>query len=375
MSLRPATLSSSWPWSRISTYSFRSAQRLRVHGTRDRKPRSTVYSDQRTGETGGRGTWRAMDIRQIEFVDAVARHGNFTRAANELHVAQPAVSAAIRHLEDELGVRLFERTSRHVALTDAGEAFLSGARRVLADLSDLLDAMREFTQGTRGVLRTSWWHQTDPQMVRYLSDYTITNPGVEVSIVEWSTSESLAGLRRGELDLAIVTLPDSIDLTGLSHTVIRRERYALVVTQDQRLAERDSVSVGDLANERFIVTRPGTGLRSCFDHVFAGRDVAPQIVIETNALSTMLALVADGVGSAILPPTMARQAPKDLKLVTLVDAPDFVLAVLWLDGPHTKIVQRAIDLVRRPRSGTLVVSEARSPRRRRTVPTRDRRGA
>ena len=65
-----------------------------------------------------------MDIRQIEFVDAVARHGNFTRAANELHVAQPAVSAAIRHLEDELGVRLFERTSRHVALTDAGEAFL-----------------------------------------------------------------------------------------------------------------------------------------------------------------------------------------------------------------------------------------------------------
>ena len=153
-----------------------------------------------------------MDIRQIEFVDAVARHGNFTRAANELHVAQPAVSAAIRHLEDELGVRLFERTSRHVALTHAGEAFLVGARRVMAELSDLSDAMREFDQGTRGVLRTSWWHQADPQMVRYLSDYTIKNPGVEVSIVEWPTSESLAGLRRGELDLAMVALPDRIDL-------------------------------------------------------------------------------------------------------------------------------------------------------------------
>ena len=86
----------------------------------------------------------------------------------------------------------------------------------MAELSDLSDAMREFGQGTRGVLRTSWWHQTDPQMVRYLSDYTIKNPGVEVSIVEWSTSESLAGLRRGELDLAMVTLPDSIDLTGLA---------------------------------------------------------------------------------------------------------------------------------------------------------------
>jgi LysR family hydrogen peroxide-inducible transcriptional activator len=313
-----------------------------------------------------------MDIRQLELVDAVARHGNFTRAANELHVAQPAVSAAIRHLEDELGVRLFERTSRHVALTDAGEAFLSGARRVMDEMRGLSDAMREFSQGSRGVLRTSWWHQTDPQMVGYLSDYTTRNPGVEVSIVEWSTSESLAGLRRGELDLAMVALPDSIDLTGLGHTVIRRERYALVVTQDHRLAERDSVSVGDLAEERFIVTRPGTGLRSCFDYVFAGRDVAPQIVIETNALSALLALVADGAGSAILPPTMARQAPKDLRLVTLVDAPDFVLAVLWLEGPHTKIVQRAIDLVRR-RSGASVVSVAGSPRRRRMVPPRQRR--
>ncbi len=316
-----------------------------------------------------------MDIRQIEFVDAVARHGNFTRAANELHVAQPAVSAAIRHLEDELGVRLFERTSRHVALTDAGEAFLSGARRVLAELSDLSDAMSEFDQGTRGVLRTSWWHQADPQMVRYLSDYTIKNPGVEVSIVEWPTSESLAGLRRGALDLAMVTLPDRIDLTGLGHTVVRRERYALVVTQDHRLAERDSVGVGDLAQERFIVTRPGTGLRSCFDYVFAGRDVAPQIVIETNALSAVLALVADGAGCAILPPTIARQLPKGLRLVTLVDAPDFVLAVLWLEGPHPKAVQRAIDLVRRPRSGASAVSETRSPRRRRTVPTRGRRPA
>ena len=170
----------------------------------------------------------------------------------------------------------------------------------------------------------------------------------------------------------MVTLPDRIDLTGLSHTVLRRERYAFVVTQDHHLTDKDLVRVGDLAAERFIVTRPGTGLRSRFDYVFAGRDVTPRIVIETNALGAMLALVADGAGSAILPPTMARQAPRDLKLVTLVDAPDFVLAVLWLEGPHTRIVQRAIDLVRRPRSGLSVVSEARSPRRRRMAPAPER---
>jgi DNA-binding transcriptional LysR family regulator len=170
-------------------------------------------------------------------------------------------------------------------------------------------------------------------------------------------------------------VPSGIDLTGLGHTVIRRERYALLVAQDHPLAESASVKVGDLADERFIVTRQGTGLRSCFDYVFAGRDVAPRIVIETNALSAMLALVSIGAGSAILPPTMARQASKQLKLVTLVDAPDFVLAVLWLEGPHARIVQRAIDLIRRPRPGVARVSEASSPRRRRTVSTRERRQA
>lgn len=312
-----------------------------------------------------------MDIRQIEIVDAVARHGNFTRAALELHVAQPAVSAAIRHLEDELGVRLFERTSRHVALTDAGKAFLSHAGRVMAELTELSDAMHEFGQGSRGVLRTSWWHQADPQMAAYLADYTARNPGVEVSIVEWSTTESLAGLRRGELDLAMVALPDSIDLAGLSRAVIRRERYALAVAEGHRLAGRESVSVDDLAGERFVVTRPGTGLRSCFDYVFAGRAVAPRIVVETNALSAMLALVAEGVGGAILPPTMARQAPKALRLVTLDDAPDFLLAVLWLEGPHTGIVQRAIDLVlRQPGASAVAAAESAGPRRK--APARGR---
>lgn len=285
-----------------------------------------------------------MDLRQIEFVEAVARHSSFTRAASGLHVAQPALSSAIQRLEAELGVRLFERSSRKVALTDAGNAFLAGGRRILAEMGRLSSEMGEFAGGARGMLRASWWYHTDPQMIDWVRAYAEANPGVEVSILEWSTTESLAGLRRGELDVASIALPRDVDLSGLGHLVLRREPYALVVPPNHRLAGASAVRIADLARERFVVTRPGTGLRTCFDHAFAGQDEPPHIAIETNELSAILALVAAGAGIAIIPPSIAEQAPGPVKLIPIANGPLFTLAVVWREGSHSPIVQRAIDL-------------------------------
>src|SRR5918997_5047374 len=103
-----------------------------------------------------------MDLRQLEYAVAVAEHGNFTRAAARLHVAQPALSVAMRRLETELGVRLFHRTSRRVALTDAGAAFVGRARRILADTNELRTLMHAFAGGSRGRLRVSAWYHIEP---------------------------------------------------------------------------------------------------------------------------------------------------------------------------------------------------------------------
>ena len=111
-----------------------------------------------------------MDLRQFEYVDAIARNQSFTRAAEDLHVAQPGLSLAVRQLESELGVRLFDRTSRRVNLTSAGHAFVEAARGVLADVTQLQTEMSHYADGTRGVLRASWWYHVGPQGIPWLRE-------------------------------------------------------------------------------------------------------------------------------------------------------------------------------------------------------------
>ena len=142
-----------------------------------------------------------MDLRQIEYVEAVARHANFTRAAADLHVAQPALSSAVRRLESELGVRLFDRTSRRVTLTAAGDAFLLRARRILDEIGQLGADMSEYSRSSRGVIRLSWWYHVDPGVVDSLADYRAANPGIEVSVVERPTTRRSTSCGRAKSTL------------------------------------------------------------------------------------------------------------------------------------------------------------------------------
>src|SRR3954468_1294075 len=121
-----------------------------------------------------------MDLRQLQYVDAVARRLSFTAAARELHMAQPALSKSIAKLEDELGTRLFDRTSRRVALTDAGVTFLARARRILAEVGNLTTEISEFGEGTRGTVRVSTWFHTEPMLPQFLHDFIAQNPGIQV---------------------------------------------------------------------------------------------------------------------------------------------------------------------------------------------------
>src|ERR1700720_4185360 len=112
-----------------------------------------------------------MDLRQLAYVDAVARTASFTRAAEELHIAQPALSQAIRTLEAELGVRLFDRTSRRVALTDAGSSFVEEARAILSRSAALQEDMTLYAGALRGRVRLSIWYHLDPSLPHFLWDF------------------------------------------------------------------------------------------------------------------------------------------------------------------------------------------------------------
>jgi len=286
-----------------------------------------------------------VDLRQIEYVEAVARFASFTRAAEEVHIAQPALSAAIRRLETELGVQLFDRSSRRVSLTDAGQAFLMRARKVLDEIGQINGEMNEYAGGTRGLLRISWWYHVDYQMTAFLQRFTKVNPSVGVSIVEWPTPEAITGLCSGELDIASVVLGDGLDLSDIDHRVMRQETYVLATPMGHPLAGRTSVSIDEILHEPFIAARPGTALRRCFDRAFAGRDFAPHIVVETNELAGLATFVSMGIGDAILTPSIASRAGVPLATVPLADARPFIQAAAWRKGPRSQIVQRAIEVV------------------------------
>ena len=288
-----------------------------------------------------------MDLRQIAYVEAVARNANFTRAAAELHVAQPALSVAIRRLEEELGVRLFERTSRRVSLTPAGAAFLDRAARVRREADALASEMRDYAGGVRGRLRLSAWYHVVPDLVDFMRDFTAANPLVEVSIQELPAAETLAALRTGDIDLAAVVQFEELDLHDFEREVLRTEPAVLVARADDKLAGEGSLDLADLSGRGFVVTRPGTGLRRFFDHVFAGAEQRPRIAIETNELAAMVAFASVGLASAILTPSVVREADFPVSLIRLADVGPFSTVAVWRKDEQNPVVLSAIELIQR----------------------------
>src|SRR4029079_1099402 len=292
-----------------------------------------------------------MDLRQISYVEAVARNANFTRAAAELHVAQPALSVSIRRLEAELGVRLFERTSRRVSLTPAGAAFLERAARVTRDVDALADEMRLYAGGFRGRLRLSAWYHVEPDLVDFMRDFTAANPLGEVSIQELPAPDTLAALRAGDIDLAAVFQYPGLDLDDFDQAALRTEPAVLVVRADDALAGKENARLADLPGRPLVVTRPGTGLRRLLDHVFAAVEHTPHIAIETNELAAMVAFASAGLGSAVLTPTVVREADFPVSLVRLADVGPFTTVAVWRKDERDPVVLSAIDMIRRHLAG------------------------
>lgn len=285
-----------------------------------------------------------MDLRQLEYVRAVARSRSFTRAADELHVAQPALSTAVRRLEGELGVRLFDRTTRRVELTAAGDAFVRRAARIGDEAASLIEEMHDFSTGLRGRLRLAVWYHSEPRVVPFLRDFVAATPGAEVSIVELAAPEVLSALRDGDVDLATFVLYDGLDLSGLEYVVVRSEPYMLAVSPAHPLARRPQVSLQLVAELPLVVPRVGVALRTMLDRMLraAGRDL--RIVVEANEASAVLAFASAGLGGCVVTPTLAGASREPLVLVPIADVEPFVLALGWRSGSRDLVVQRALDL-------------------------------
>lgn len=241
-----------------------------------------------------------MEMHQLRYVVAVARTGNFSRAAEQCHVSQPSLSQQIQKLEAELGERLFHRLRRQVKLTAPGEAFVRHAERILEEVEaarrEVADA-RDLLRGTLtlGVLPTIAPYLLPPVLTRFHAEH----PGVEIVVHEDTTAQLLKLAQAGEIDLALASLP----ITDGRFEV--RELFAeeLLVALPPRhpLAARRSVRVSDLERERFIVMKEGHCLGDQVLNFCEQREVRPNVTFRSAQLETVQALVCAGLGLSLIP--------------------------------------------------------------------------
>ena len=272
-----------------------------------------------------------MELRHLRYFAAVAETRHFGNAAKRLRMAQPPLSNAIRQLEDDLGAQLFTRTTRRVELTAAGAAFYPDAVAILRSVDDTARRVRLISEGKRGVLRVGLTGLASyRQLPRIARIVRRDMPEVALELhTEMLTSAQERGLLGGELDVGLLRPPLRAD--GLEHRRIAREPLVLVMPEEHRLADRPGVSVADLRSEKFVMY--SAGLRSVVDDAVVRSCLAagfhPHRGHEAGETSVLLALVAAGLGIALVPDSVRAITLDGVRFAPVEDACAVELALAW----------------------------------------------
>jgi DNA-binding transcriptional LysR family regulator len=251
-----------------------------------------------------------VELRHLEHFVTVAEERNFTRAARRLHLVQSALSVSIRSLEHELGAQLFERTTREVRLTDAGRILLPEARRTLDAAASARAAVLGAQEGLRGTLRLGVMQViTTVDVGALIARFHRERPLVDIRprTSPAGSAGLMSDVRRGTLDAAFVSISGP-ELSGLTTTTLVSEPVLLGCLPDHPLAQRDVVSVVELADEPFVDFTPGWGTRTVADQLFAKAGIERSIGIEVPDGSIHAALIRAGLGLAVLPQSMIVDA-------------------------------------------------------------------
>jgi DNA-binding transcriptional LysR family regulator len=288
-----------------------------------------------------------VELRHLEHFLAVAEEGNFTRAAARLHLVQSALSVSIRSLEREFGVRLFDRDTHRVELTDSGRALLPEARRTLAAADAARDAVAAVQGGLRGTIRIGIMHSLSLiDLAGLLTAFHRAWP--EVRLIPRAAQEGSLELANevlaGRLDLAFAALPDGYP-TGLAVRTLASERLLLACPPDDDLSRRRIVELRELDGRRFVDFPPGWGARIATDRLFLQHGLRREIAVEVADIPNVIDLVAAGFGFAFLSPSMISRK-KGPVIRRVRPTPEFVVSMITADAqPLSAAAQAMADLV------------------------------
>jgi len=272
-----------------------------------------------------------MELRHLRTLEAIARHGSFTRAAEELHLAQSALSQQVRRLEAELGVEVLRRTSRQVHVTPAGQVVLDYARRVLSEVDGLESELQQLTGVLSGrVAIGAMWPTGNFQLPQVLGTFHAQHPGVEIHMIEDTADRMLDMLRTDELDLAFASVdPDRLG-DEFAATVLHEEPILVAVAPTHPFALREHVTFDELAGQTLIAYRDGSELRRRLEWAMGEAGRTPRNSFYCTEMAAVRALASHGLGVAVLPQSIVAEEGPPIVGVPVGPQPlTWPVAIVW----------------------------------------------
>jgi DNA-binding transcriptional LysR family regulator len=298
-----------------------------------------------------------IELRHLRYFLAVADHGHMTRAAEQLGIQQPPLSMQIRALEKHLGMALFHRRPRGMALTDEGKLFLVEARRILDELAAMEQRMVKIARGEQGALKIGFTssaaaHAFIPDALRSLRRQY---PGISLELSEDNAAALTEAIADARLHCALLRVPVSRP-DGLVFETLLRESVVVALPLDHALAKKRAgstltLSLNDLRHESFIlVRRPGApGLYANFIALCEEHGFQPRIAAEVPRMMTNLNLVAAGAGISIVPSSMQGVQKSAVAYLPLLESErlDAPLSIVWRQEALTGSTKTFVNLLRK----------------------------
>lgn len=281
-----------------------------------------------------------MELQQLRYVRAIAETNSFSRAAERCHVAQPSLSQQVLKLEQELGVKLFDRLGHSIRLTEAGRALIPHTRTILDEVDAARLSVADKNADLSGTVSVGVIPTIAPYLMpQWTAAFTKNFSGAKLRIVEDTTPVLVEGLRDRSLDFAVLALP--LRHKDLELLTLRTEPLFAVLAKQHPMAVARSLSLRDLRNESFLLLRDGHCFRDLSVATCNRARFTPQIAFESGQFSSLLGMVAAGVGVTLVP-EMAVDRNVECRYVRLTDArASRTIVAAVLRGRNLNRIQRA----------------------------------